>query len=107
MSIILLGTVLTFVHHPDYVRSVDLLPRLITPERAEFPHSVAAVFDGLAQFQGRSMVILGLFLLIATPVLRVVVSILVFLMMRDWIFASITTVVLCFLVLSFLLGHTH
>lgn len=107
MSIILLGTILTFVHHPDYVRSADLLPRLITPDRAEFPHSVVAVLDGLAQLQGRSMVILGLFLLIATPVLRVGVSILVFLLMRDWIFASITTVVLCFLILSFLLGHAH
>ena len=108
MSIILLGTILTFVHHPDYVRSADLLPRLITPDRAEFPHSVVAVLDGLAAvYRAGPWSYLGLFLLIATPVLRVGVSILVFLLMRDWIFASITTVVLCFLILSFLLGHAH
>ncbi len=107
MAIILLGTALTFIHHPDYARSARALPRLITPDRAEFPCSVPAVLAGLAQWQGRSMVILGLFLLIATPVLRVMVSILAFLLMRDWVFVVITTVVLCFLVISFLLGHSH
>jgi len=43
-------------------------------------------------------------LLIATPVARVAVSVVVFLLQRDWIFVGITLVVLAVLLLSFWLG---
>jgi uncharacterized membrane protein len=48
---------------------------------------------------------LGLLVLIATPILRVVGSIGAFVYERDWRFAGITTLVLVVLVISLLLGH--
>lgn len=47
----------------------------------------------------------GLLVLIATPILRVAVSIVAFLQMRDRVFAGITTVVLLLLVTSLSLGR--
>jgi uncharacterized membrane protein len=48
----------------------------------------------------------GLLLLILTPILRVAVSVLMFLLERDRPFVLITAAVLAALVLSFLLGKT-
>jgi uncharacterized membrane protein len=47
---------------------------------------------------------LGLLVLIATPILRVVGSILAFLYERDWRYAGVTTVVLIVVLISLLLG---
>jgi uncharacterized membrane protein len=51
--------------------------------------------------------VLGLLLLIATPVMRVAVSVLIFVHQRDWTFVVITSVVLVLLVLSFVLGRVE
>jgi uncharacterized membrane protein len=106
LAVVLLGTVLTFVHHPEYTRSAGELPRLITPDAA-FPHSPGQVLAGLREFQGRSLVILGLLLLILTPVLRVAVSIFLFVYERDRVFVLITSVVLAMLLLSFVVGRAQ
>ncbi len=49
---------------------------------------------------------LGLLLLIATPVMRVALSALLFFRRRDRVFAGITMVVLALLLLSLLLGKS-
>jgi uncharacterized membrane protein len=48
---------------------------------------------------------LGLLVLIATPILRVIGSIGAFVYERDWRFAGITTLVLGVLILSLVLGR--
>jgi uncharacterized membrane protein len=103
LLIVLVGTVITFVHHPHYLSSRHDLLRLTTPG-AEFPHSVPSVIRGVEHSQGRALVMAGLLLLIATPVLRVAVSILAFVYQRDRTFVAITSVVLTLLLASFVLG---
>jgi uncharacterized membrane protein len=51
---------------------------------------------------GRGLVQLGLLLLVATPVARVVFSVVGFLRQRDWLYVAITTVVLTLLAYSLL-----
>ena len=106
LSIVLLGTVVTFLHHPEYRANPVEFHRLITPTAADspFPHTLRQVATGLAHFQGQAIVILGLLLLIATPIVRVAVSILAFVHERDTTFVLITSLVLSLLLLSFLLG---
>ena len=106
LTIIVLGTLLSFSHHPDYTSSTGELKRLTRPG-AVFPMALAQVMSGLGRFEGRSVVVLGLLLLIATPVMRVAVSVLIFVHQRDWIFVVITTVVLGLLILSFFLGRVE
>ena len=104
LLVVLAGTVVTFVHHPHYLSSRHDLVRLTSPG-AEFPHSVPSVIQGLQHSQGRAIVMAGLLLLIATPVLRVAISVLAFVYQRDRTFVVITTVVLALLLTSFVLGR--
>ena len=97
------GTVVTFVHHPHYLSNRRDLVHLTKPG-AEFPHTVPTVIRGLQHSQGRAFVMLGLLLLIATPVLRVAVSVLAFVYQRDRLFVVITSIVLALLLTSFVLG---
>lgn len=60
--------------------------------------------DGVAHWRGDVFVIPGLLLLIATPVLRVFVSIIAFALEKDRVYVVITSVVLALLILSFVLG---
>ncbi|MDB5303316.1 MAG: hypothetical protein JWM97_865 [Phycisphaerales bacterium] len=103
LTIILAGMALTFVHHPDYLRSKEALERVTGP-RSAFPHTMRQVIIGLRQGEGRAVVTVGLLLLIATPVARVAVSILAFVYERDGVFVVITSIVLALLLLSFWLG---
>jgi uncharacterized membrane protein len=66
---------------------------------------VPSVIQGLEHSQGRAIVMTGLLLLIATPVLRVAISVLAFVYQRDRTFVVITTVVLALLLTSFALGR--
>jgi uncharacterized membrane protein len=103
LATILLGTVIAFVHHPEYTSSPRSLLHLSRPG-ATFPHTLRDVLTGLAGLRGQAIVVLGLLMLIATPVVRVAVSILFFLEEGDLTYVAITSTVLVLLVLSFFIG---
>jgi uncharacterized membrane protein len=69
-----------------------------------FPHTLPGVGQGLAQGDPLAMIVFGLLVLLATPVVRVIVSIVAFLLERDWRYVVITSIVLLILLLSFALG---
>ena len=54
---------------------------------------------------GRGWIQLGLLVLIATPVARVVFSVLAFLRQRDWVYVAVTLIVLGLLCYSLFGGH--
>ncbi len=103
LSIVVIGSVLSFVHHPQYLSSPPALQRLTRPGAA-FPHTLGQVLQSVREFRGQGIVAVGLLLLIATPVARVAVSIFAFVYQRDRTFVAITATVLILLLLSFLLG---
>ncbi|HXZ05355.1 MAG TPA: TSUP family transporter [Ktedonobacteraceae bacterium] len=71
-----------------------------------FQHTFSQIWAGLLALQPQSIIASGLLLLIATPIMRVAVSIIAFLLERDFRFVVITTLVLVILFLSnFLLGN--
>ena len=100
------GTIISFTRHPEYLSSTAELQRLTQPGAA-FPHTLPDVVAGIRDLRGRAIVTLGLLLLIATPVVRVAVSIFAFIYQSDRIFTLITIVVLCLLLLSFVLGKAE
>jgi uncharacterized membrane protein len=69
-----------------------------------FPHTLGRVWQGLAQGNPQAIIVLGLLVLLATPVVRVAVSVIAFLLERDWRYVVITSLVLLILLLSFFLG---
>lgn len=102
LILIVAGTVVSFIHHPDYLRSLIALERLTQPGSA--PHSIPEVAAGLAAGHGQAIVALGLLVLLATPVIRVALSLVLFFRDRDRTFAALTLVVLALLLLSLALG---
>jgi uncharacterized membrane protein len=72
---------------------------------ADFSPAPAAILRDLLAMRGRAFVAAGLLVLIATPVMRVAASLLVFAWRRDRAFLAITALVLAVLVASFLIGN--
>lgn len=60
--------------------------------------------NGLIQLKPYYVIMLGLLVLIITPVLRVAISIVVFKLEKDYLYVKVTTVVLVILVISFFIG---
>lgn len=106
LTLIVVGTVITFVRHPEYLSSPTALEHLTEPGAA-FAHTLDQVWFGMKELQGEAVVTSGLLLLIATPVIRVAVSIFAFVYQRDRNYTLITLVVLCLLLLSFVLGRVE
>jgi uncharacterized membrane protein YfcA/uncharacterized membrane protein len=91
---------------------IGLLMLLLNPagfsvsELLSFPHSFGQIWAGLLALHPQAIIALGLMLLIATPILRVAVSIIAFALERDARFVVITALVLVILLLSnVLLGN--
>jgi uncharacterized membrane protein len=64
--------------------------------------SVRGVFETARDLSGRGLVQLGLLCLIATPIARVVFSIVGFMRQRDWLYVGVTATVLALLAYSLL-----
>lgn len=101
---ILLGTAVSFLHHPEYVSSEHALAHLTAPGSA--PRTLGDVLSGIADGRGQAIVMLGLLVLLATPVMRVAISCVVFIREGDRPYAAMTGIVLVLILTSLLLGRT-
>ncbi len=102
--IIAIGLVITFAHHPDYFSSRPALG-LLTSAGAHFPNTLGEVLTGVRDGQGQAIMMAGLLVLIATPVARVALSVVIFFVERDRLFVAITMAVLVILMVSFAVGR--
>lgn len=103
ITIIAIGLVTTFVHHHDYFSSRPILGTLIDG-RANYTSSLSSVIVGAREGRGQSIVMIGILVLIATPVIRVATSIVLFAAERDVAYVAMTSIVLLLLILSFVIG---
>ncbi|MBB3131629.1 putative membrane protein [Paenibacillus rhizosphaerae] len=71
---------------------------------SSYPHNLPDIMSGIASFKPYAVITAGLILLILTPVLRVAISIWVFVREGDKLYTGITTLVLLILIISFILG---
>ncbi|GKX68180.1 DUF1634 domain-containing protein [Inconstantimicrobium mannanitabidum] len=72
-----------------------------------FPTNPGDIFKGLIQLKSYAIILTGLLLLIATPVFRVGVSIIVFIKEKDYLYVKITSLVFLILLISFALGKVE
>ena len=68
------------------------------------PTTFTEIFSGIAAFKAGAVIMLGLFCLILTPVLRVVVSIYAFAKEGDYLYVWITVIVLVILIIGMAIG---
>ncbi|MGQ9683673.1 MAG: DUF1634 domain-containing protein [Anaerolineae bacterium] len=92
-----------------YGATADVQTLLSPPaDRApSWPTTLGGVLSGAVQLRPYALILLGLLVLIMTPILRVAVSAVLFLIEHDLLYVAITVFVLAVLVLSFFLGAGH
>ncbi len=69
-----------------------------------FPTALGAVGTGVWAGKSYAIIVVGILLLIATPVVRVALSVLFFLGQEDWLYVGITLFVLAVLLGSMVMG---
>jgi uncharacterized membrane protein len=74
---------------------------------AHFPKGFGEIVRGLRDGDGGAVMVLGLAVLIVTPLLRVFSSWVVFVLQKDWVYAGLTAIVIVLLGISLVLGVTH
>lgn len=70
-----------------------------------FIESYRGIINGTLGFKGQAIIQAGIILLIATPVVRVIVSAIGFIIEKDYLYVVITLVVLSIIFFSMLTGH--
>ncbi len=93
------------LRHPDYLRSHAALGEL-TSAGATYPHTLRDVAHDAREGRGQAIAMVGILLLIATPIVRVAMSTALFAVEKDKLYAGITLVVLILLLVSLLTGLT-
>lgn len=66
--------------------------------------SIGGILSGAVHLDGRSLIELGILLLVATPVCRVIFGVVGFALLKDRLYAAISAVVLAILLVSFVMG---
>ncbi|RYE04756.1 MAG: DUF1634 domain-containing protein [Sphingobacteriaceae bacterium] len=70
----------------------------------EFLKNITGILNGILQFKGRAIIQFGILLLIATPIVRILLSIIGFFREKDYLYVAITLLVLGIISASMLSG---
>ena len=98
-SLVLLGGITFLIRHPQPVTNYRVFQG--QPEELR---TIPGILRQAVKFHGRGLIQLGLLLLIATPVARVIFSVFAFLYQKDWIYVGVTLIVLAILFYSLFSG---
>jgi uncharacterized membrane protein len=98
-TVTLFGLILYFIKGPDPGRPTTL-HELTAGGGQRIDISWRSILDGLGSLEPSSVILLGLLILILTPLTRVAMTFVLFLKQQDWIFVAITGVVLGILVIG-------
>lgn len=90
---------------------IGLLMFLLTGQSgypgSTYPTDLTDVFQGVIMLKPYAIILMGLLILILTPVFRVAVSIIAFWKEKDFLYVGITSVVLMILIVGFMLGKVE
>jgi uncharacterized membrane protein len=98
-GLVFIGGIIFLVRHPMPVTDY----RVFQGEPQEL-RTISGILREAGKLHGRGLIQLGLLLLIATPVARVLFSVFAFLYEKDWTYVAVTLTVLAILTYSLLGG---
>ena len=96
-TVTLIGGILFFIQHPGSIFDYDTFNS--EPARLRQVH---IIIREAFSFKSRAVIQMGILILIATPILRVLFSLIGFIFEKDWAFVVITTIVSLVLLYSLL-----
>jgi uncharacterized membrane protein len=94
--VVFVGGVLYICHasgpHPDYSHFHGA---------SAAGYHIASILSGSLHFESKSLIELGILVLIATPICRVLFGVVGFSLLRDWLYTAVSALVLSVLLVSF------
>ena len=100
ISIVFLGGVIYLMRHGHTVANYQKFKGI--PAFVQYP---AGIVNGILNFKGQAIIQFGIILLIATPILRIIVSAISFVLERDYLYVGISLLVLLIIFISMSNGH--
>jgi uncharacterized membrane protein len=100
ISIVFFGGILYMYRHGSSVANYKTF--LGTPE---FVRHFPGIFYSAFNLKGQAIIQLGIILLIATPILRVICSAIGFVLEKDYMYVAISVLVLCIIFMSTISGQ--
>jgi len=99
MSVVFVGGVIYLMRHGHSIADYTTFTGV-----PDFVHP-AGIIDGILHFRGRAIIQAGIVLLIATPIVRVICSVVGFVVEKDRLYTIIALIVLAIIFISMLSGH--
>jgi uncharacterized membrane protein len=95
VAVMLMGIFVSFLH--NHVQ-VDRM------QHSTFDYQPSTIWLGIREVRGKAIIETGIYLLVLTPVIRVITSMVLFVVKeRDWLYAGITLIVLVLTLAGFVL----
>lgn len=97
VAVMILGLTISFIHAPPTVKQM---------RHVVFTTNPMLMYQGVIHGRGKSIIDLGLLLLVLTPITRVAVSVVLFAVVdHDWFYTWVTLAVLLLTLISLLFLH--
>ncbi|RUT71319.1 DUF1634 domain-containing protein [Flavobacterium cupreum] len=103
LSVAFIGGIVYLLHHGSDIENYSVFKE---NDRNIF-EVIGAVYQGVIQGRGESIIFLGIVLLFLTPVFRVLLSLFSFLLEKDYLYVVITAIVICIIIMSISFGFSH
>lgn len=103
LSVAFIGGIVYLLHHGNDIENYSVFKE---NDRNIF-EVIAAVYKGVIQGSGESIIFFGIVLLFLTPVFRVLLSLFSFLLEKDYLYVIITTIVIGIIIMSISFGFSH
>lgn len=100
MVVVLIGGVLFICRHGHSIPNYHTFTKI-----PDFISEPKGILLGVLSFKGQAIIQLGIILLVATPVLRVIFAAVGFLMEKDYLYVLISVIVLLIITISMISGH--
>lgn len=103
LSVAFIGGIVYLLHHSADIEDYSVFHE---NDRNIF-EVISAIYQGVMQGNGESLIFFGIILLFLTPVLRVLLSLFSFLLEKDYLYVGITLIVIVIILISVSFGFSH
>ena len=103
LSVAFIGGIIYLLNHGNELKNYSVFHENDT----NIFKVILNIYNGVVQGQGESIILLGIILLFITPILRLLISLFVFYFEKDYLYVSITTIVILIIGTSIFFGFSH
>jgi uncharacterized membrane protein len=100
MAVVFIGGILFIYNHGHSIPDYSVFKGV-----PNFIDNTGGIVNGVINFKGQAIIMLGIMLLIATPILRVAFAAIGFLIEKDYLYTTISLIVLLIITASMISGQ--